>query len=268
MTYQIEIRIIGEDLTPEKMSSRDIGTLIASVEQMIASIAARDTPALEVDESEVIVGLATVAQGSYVLRFETLYEAASQVAYRTATTAVATRRFDNLPPESIDAIKNIRKITRKYKTNTEFWENNGEYQQLAVVTPNTEIDVETHLISGTTTLYGYVSGIMGDDPPRVRLRLIDGTILYCNVSRKDNLRVARELGERLYTYVGVRGTARWNAGDLSLRHFLVEELTKYRQGSIEQSLDALYEVAGRFYEEYDATALVEELRGYGSEEFE
>lgn len=120
-TYLFEVRLVGEHLTPDKMSSRDVGQLISSIEQMIAWIVARDNPALGIDEKDVVVGLASVQEGSYVLGFQTVYESEAVKAYTAVTTAIATSNFRNLPTNSIEAVKQIRTITRKYRTNTEFW---------------------------------------------------------------------------------------------------------------------------------------------------
>ncbi len=71
--FMIEVRLIGDNMTPETLSSRDIGDLIASIEQMIASVVARDNPALGLGDDEVIVGLAAIELVSYVMHFHTLF---------------------------------------------------------------------------------------------------------------------------------------------------------------------------------------------------
>ncbi len=268
MSYQFEVRMVGEDLSPEKVSSRDVAELIASVEQMIAAIVARDNPSLGIDESEVVVGLASVRQGSYVLQFETVYETQSQAALAATAQAVSSGQYDTLPYKSVEALRTVRKITRKYKTDTQLWENNGHHRQLAIVSPTTEIEVESKLVEGKTTLYGYVSGIMGDDPPRVRMRLLDGTMFTCNVTRANNLHVAKQIGQRLYTVVGIRGVAKWDASDMSLQYFLVEELTTYRKKPVDVALDALHKITAQDYADVDIDSLVADLRGYETEDIQ
>lgn len=261
MNYQIEVRLIGDDLTPNKISSRDVGELITAIEQMIAAVVAQDNPALGIKEDEVIVGLSGVEKGSYILQFESLYEIPSQNAYQKIAEAVVTGKYDNLPIHSIEAIRTTRKIARTYKTETQFWEKNGQYRQLATIAPNTEIDVILPTIAGKTTLYGYIIGIMGSDPPRVHLRLISGEKIICNVTRKNNLQVARQLGQSLYTNVGVRGTATWYISDMSIKHFLVEEMTPYKGISVKEALENLNEYTGENYRYIDIEELVADLRG-------
>lgn len=264
-SYLFEVRLVGEHLTPDKMSSRDVGQLIASVEQMIASIVARDNPALGIDEKEVVFGLASVQEGSYVLGFETVYENEAVKAYHAVTNAIATANFRNIPTNSVEAVKQIRTITRKYRTNTEFWLHNGQSTQLAIVKAETPIETEAFALKGSTTLYGTVVRIGGEDPPRVTIRLVnDGQLVTCNIlnRRGTGLAIARQLGQRLYTRVGLRGTAHWNPYDMSLEYFVVEALTEYRATGITQALETLREIAGQHYEAVmDIDALVAGARG-------
>ncbi len=264
-TYLFEVRLVGEHLTPDKMSSRDVGLLISSVEQMIASIVSRDNPALGIDEKDVVVGLASVHEGSYVLGFETVYESEAVRAYTTVTNAIATSNFRNLPTSSIEAVKQIRTITRKYRTNTEFWLHNGQLTQLATVKPEMPIETEVFALKGKTTLYGTVVRIGGEDPPRVTIRLVNNNQLFnCNIlnRRGTGLAIARQLGQRLYTRVGLRGTAHWNPNDMSLDYFVVEEITEYRGTGIAQALESLREVAGHYYEAVsDIDAFISDARG-------
>lgn len=260
--YRIEIRLVGDNMTPDKVSSRDIGELLPAIEQMIASLIARDNPALGLDESEVVVGLAAIEQGSYKLQFETLYEVEVARAYRQITGAISADNYGSLPLKSIEAIKIVRKFTRKYKTDTQFWEKNGRYAQLATVTVTTKIDVETTTITGKTTLYGTVIRVGGENPPRAKLRLLDGTLITCNITETNILKVARELGRRLYSMVGVHGTARWDTRDMSIEYFLIDELTPYTPTRVGQALEALYNVAGEYYDSVpDIESMIADARG-------
>lgn len=264
--YVIEVRLIGEHLMPERISARDTGALIAAVEQMIASVVARDNPALGIDESEVVVGLAAVQAGSYVLQFQTPYVTEAASAWAKIGSAIS-QGAASLPVKSVDSLKTIRKATRKYNAVTEFWEYNGASTKLATIDAHTPIQVETATLKSRTTLYGRITRVGGEDPPRARLRLIDGQIMICNITRRDTLRIARQLGARLYEMVGVRGTAQWDIRDLSLQYFVIEELTPYESTSLNKALDTLAELAAHHYETVpDIEALVSDLRGSDEDE--
>jgi hypothetical protein len=264
--YLIEIRLVGENMLPDKISSRDVGGLITSVEQMIASIVARNNPALGLSDDEVIVGLAHIEQGSYILQFQTIYEAEVATAYAAISRSISSENYETLPIKSIDALKTVRKLTRKYRTDIQFWENNGHYVQLATVSLNTKIDAEIPTITGKTTLYGKVIGIGGEEPPRARLRLLNGVKFNCHITRRHELRIARELGQKLYSVVGVKGMARWDSRDMSLQYFLIEQLTPYVPKPVSQALDSLSQAAGKYYEDVsDIDMLVADMRGNDEE---
>jgi hypothetical protein len=233
---------------------------------MVAAIVARDNPALGIDESEVTVGLASIEHGSYMLQFQTQYEAEVSNAYGLITTSITEGDYSNAPIKSIEAVKTVRRVTRKYSTDIEFWERNGGRKQLATVTSSTKIDVEVPSIKGKTTLYGMVVGVGGVDPPRARIRLLNGVLFNCNITRRDQLMIARQLGERLYTEVGVYGTARWDARDMSLQYFAIERLTEYSKKPITDSLESLRAVVGEYYDRIDdIDEFIADVRGTDEE---
>lgn len=260
--YRIEIRLLGEDKTPEKLSSRELGNLLSSIEQMIAHIVARDNPALGIDESEVVVGLAAVDQGSYVLEFQTQHENEVAEAYHQVAKAITSSQYEHIPAKSIEAIRAIRTVTRHLNTETEFWESNGQRKRLATITTNTRIEEVNLAARGTTTLYGTVVRVGGEDPPRAKLRLLDGTELNCRITQRNALRIARELGARLYDRVGIRGVATWEMSTMVLQDFFIEEVLEYSHRDIEQAFASLSEVAGPHLERIsDFDAFMADVRG-------
>lgn len=266
MTYKFEVRLNVGELTPDKVSSRDAGELISSVETMIEEIVVHDNPSIKLTSGLILVSLVGVKEGSSRYELATELEHIVRPAYQKATSAIASGNFDVLPVKSIEAIKNIRKISRRYNAPAEFWEINGISRELAKVSTETNINLQQGgTVEGRTTLYGFLSGVSGENPPRAKIRMLNNEIFDCHVSEKDNLRVARQLGQRLYTEVGVRGTARWeidNSGVLQLNHFLVEELTEFTPVSIDRALNSLHYIAREDYAQInDIQALISELRG-------
>lgn len=259
--YTIEVRLTG-DLTPDKIRSQDIAILISAIEQMVAVIVARDNPALGIEESQVTVGLSAVGQSSYIMQFDTQYQNEVQRAYEIVTNAIAAQSFDALPIRSLEAIRRIRNIARDYRTETLFGYANDDFVHLATVSANTAIDVSPPELTGSTTLYGILTGIGGVNPPSARLTLLNGTRINCNVTERDNLAVARDLGKRLYTEIGVKGEARWDVRDMSLTFFRIDELLEYEAKPITQALDRLYEGVGKYWEAVSSTeAFIADIRG-------
>lgn len=264
----IEIKIMGENITPDKISSRDVGELIAAIETMVAVIVARDNPALGIDERDVTVGLADIEYGSLTTLFQSQYEVEVLDAIHQVATSINASDYNNTPTKVIESVETVRKIARKYSTDIEFWERNGQRIQLTTVNANTKIDVKIPTFSGKTTLYGTLIRVGGESPPRAGIRLITGNYVTCNITERENLRIARQLGERLYTEVGIYGTARWDLRDMSLDHFLIEQLTEYSRKSVDEALESLSIVAGKYYDRVsDIEKLVADIRGADEEEY-
>ncbi len=247
----LEVRLKSAELRPDKMSSRHIAKLIGSVEQMLAAIVARDNPGLALDESRVTIGLSAVYPGSYRVQFQSQYDTQVKTAYEIAATAINGLSFENLPPKSVEALKNIRNISREYRTETQFGYQNGQFVELASVSANTLIHVQVPTMDGETTLYGQLTSIGGVDPPQAQITLVDGQRLKCNVTRKDSLAVAKQLGKRLYTEIGVRGLAHWDIRDMSIIYFRIDELLDYQAIPITESIANSYDVFGHHLEAID-----------------
>lgn len=254
--YIIEVRLNSDELSPDKISSRHIATLIGSFEQMIAAIVARNNPSLNIDESKVTVGLSAVYHGSYRAQFQSQYDKEVRAAYEIATNAIKLQDFGDIPTKSVDAIRRIRNIAREYRTETQFGYQNGQFIELASVSANTHIEVQIPEIEGETTLYGELTSIGGIKPPKASITLLDGKKLTCNVTEREGLRVARQLGRRLYTEIGVKGLARWDLRDMSIIFFRIDEVLDYEPKSITVALENTYNSMGHHLEAID------DLEGY------
>src|SRR5690606_38320829 len=95
-----------------------------------------------------------------------------------------------------------------------------------------------------------------------KMILLNGARLDCNVTERDDLAVARQLGRRLYTEIGVKGEASWDLRDMSVVFFRIDELLDYQATPLPEALDNLYEIAGQHFEAIDALdTFIADLRG-------
>lgn len=265
-----EIRLQGDTLSPDTVRAHELGALMAAVEQMVAAIVARDNPSLALEDAQVVIGLAGLELGSYTLRFQTPYEKETVLAYHQIAQAIQTTLYDDLPQKTIDALKEARQISRRLRTDIEFWEkppHTTEYQSIAVIAANTAIEVTAKEIEGFATVYGTVVRVGGVNPPRVTLQLLDETTFSCNLSEKESgIKIAQQLGSRLYRRVGVRGMARWRVPTMDLVFFRIEELLDYEgQKPLQENLRAMRDVIGDWYDDLDIQGLISELRDNGGE---
>lgn len=265
--YTIEVHLTGDEITPDKIRSRDIATMISAIEVMVAAIVERDNPSLQIDEAKVTVGLSSIQRGSYVMQFESQYHEEVKAAYELIANTIKLGDFQSLPSRSIDAIQRVRNVSREYRTETVLGYRNGDFVPLASVAANTKIDIQTLEVEGETTLYGQLIGISGMKPPEARLILFDGRNFKCRVTERNNLSVARELGKRLYTEIGVRGFARWNMHDMSLTFFRIDELLEYHEIPITDAIENTYRVAGHHLEKIEDVNTYFTMLRDGSEDF-
>ena len=94
---------------------------------------------------------------------------------------------------------------------------------------------------------------------------VDGQTVYCTI---ENEQLARELGERLYTWVSVKGRAKWDARSLELEDFTVIAVEDYtRTASILKAFSELSSIAGKYYSDVtDVEGYISDLRNKPSEE--
>jgi len=255
--YALEILVSGDKFDVENVSLQQVGTFLTSIEQAITPIVIRDNPSLILEEGDVIVSLVSISKGSLRNILETKYESEVSKAVELTADAVISENYGNLPVKTIDALKEIIRFNRKHNSHTEIWQANGSRVRLATITQTTRIRVDNFITRGTTTLYGTLMRIGGDNPPRAWIRFIDGTTLSCRIQ---NISLAKRMSPLLYQRIGVRGIAQWDTRDMSLYEFRIEELSPYRQKSVRESFDRLREVAGHYFDESDDFDIAD-LRG-------
>jgi hypothetical protein len=260
----IEVRLTGDNVTPGNVRSRDIAELIASVEQMIASVVVRNNPELGFQEDEIIVGLVAVHEGSLRLQFKVpeVYAPAALPAYNLVSNDVQRRDFSSLPLKTVESLRSIRSITVKYSATTEFGYTNGHFAPLASINREVPIEVQERRVSGTTTLYGVVVRIGGEKTPTVQLRLLNGDMLSCEIKGNQRRAIARQLAQRLYTEVGITGTAVWDTRDWIIEDFTIEQITEYSSKGVAAALQGLYETMGTHLEALEnIDSFISEIRG-------
>ncbi len=257
--YILEVRVSGKNFHAELISPREVAAFLVSIEDMITSIVIRDHRQPGLKANDVVLGFSSITQGSLDYLFTTPYENEVREANQLATQAVTTGDFSMLPSAAVDAVKEIRRFNRQHGTTTTFGQHGSSDEAMAVITGKTPIKVETRTIKGTTSLYGKLIRIGGDNPPRAWLKLLDGTTFSCRVQ---NTTLALQMAQRLYQRIGVRGVAHWNISDMSLRDFRVEQLLPYQHTSVANAFSALGEVAAAHYAEIDdIEAYIVDLRG-------
>jgi hypothetical protein len=255
--YTIEFRVSGEKFDVESVTLEQIGNFLISLEKVIAPIVIRDNPSLAFQEGDVIVSLSSISKGSLVNVLETRYEREVNQAIELTADALISQNYHALPISTIEGLREIVRFNRKHNSATEIWEHNGHDSQLVTITQTTRIRADNFITKGTTTLYGTLMRIGGDNPPRAWVKFIDGTSLGCRIK---STALARRMAPLLYQRIGIRGIAQWDTRDMSLFEFRIEELSAYRQKPVKEGFDNLRSVLGQ-YVGLDDEPTIEDLRG-------
>ena len=121
---------------------------------------------------------------------------------------------------------------------------------------------KTHLLedtplAGETTIYGKVESVGGANTPVVWLRQSDGSRVSIDISHEQ----APMFGERIYSWLGLRGYAQWENKDGSLQSFKLIEILDYEDKPLTKAFDQLTKNIGVFFEDIgNVNSFVEDLR--------
>lgn len=241
----LQVRLVGPEIAPGLVRSSDLADIIDSVEDMIASVIVMEDPSLKKDE--IVVGLLSVGEGSMTLEFASPLSDLVVPAFQEVAKAVEHDDYRGLPTSSINALERIATFSRKSNSNVEFRGPNRDRvaEVLGVISPSTTIK-PVPLMMGPTTIHGKVIRV-GGRKPKVMIELPNGESVFCDIEYE----LAKELGQRLYSWVGLYGTAKWDSKDLSLKDFSIDRITEYEDTPLTEAVAKLSEVAGQYFEDID-----------------
>jgi hypothetical protein len=236
----IQIRFAGGGITPQTIKSKDLAEIAASFEQSIIEIILQQNPSLI--GNEIAISLVQIDEGSAKFRFIPSIVSGA-IAFTTLTDSINTRT--------------ISKFTQVKNCVAELRSNLQSNEPLAVINPETQKSLPTvHFINGETTLYGTVEKVGGAEP-RVVLRLSGKETISCETTPE----IAKNLGKRLYEFVGVQGRAKWQYGQTVLESFKINEILEYKESPIVSAMNELAAIVQPHWANKDANELIAEIRG-------
>jgi hypothetical protein len=254
----LEVLLTGISMSPEEIRSKDIAEVIKSMENMIASMAARQNPTLK--KGSIAIGLKSIRPGTIELEFPSSLAEITLPAAQCIAKSIMDNDFGALPAGVMKSLKKISSFTRKYKCSAEFLENNESSKALITLTPQTRIP-DTHSLSGETTIYGEITRVGGAEP-KIQFRTLDKKVIYCIVSKS----LARKAGERLYANVELHGTATWNLETFEIEKFIVEDISDHEKSVPSKAFEELSKLVGDSFDHVeDVNHFVSEMR-YGPSE--
>jgi hypothetical protein len=228
--------------------------MLSSAEKLILSTVLQDHP--EMKEDEIVLSLVNIKNGSVDLEFQTPVPALVIPAFERAALAIRESNFKELPFIAIDAIKKMVSYSRSRQCSIDFYEQNGTENILATITPETMLETIPTLL-GETILYGELIRVGGINPA-VLLRMADGRTVICHTDRA----TARNLASRLYTWIGLKGTAEYIVNNFEMVDFAIKEITEFEDKPVIQVINDLAVLVGPYYKEIDdVMKYISEMRG-------
>lgn len=257
-----KLRFSGGDLKPEKVPARELAELLVAAEEAVASLAKQRNPSLNAED--IVLGLVRIEDSSLGLVFSSPSPDVVRPAFREIASCVLHRQFAELPIRSRRCLRVLAEFGSRRQCRTQFW--NGDEaspEQLAEMDVGFESALpEEKYVRGETVLYGRVERVGGVEP-KVRVRLSEHEAVSCHLSEE----MAKHLGKQLYSTVGLQGQATWDADDLSVIYFRVDEILPFKGGGVVEGIRELREAVDGAYDDVpDAVGFVRELRGGGEGE--
>lgn len=251
----MEIKFSGENIFPETIRAKELADILANVEESLTAIILKENAGINAEE--LVIGLVNIEEGSAKLRFKSSMQAMALTAFALLSTAIMQGDYSKMPLNTIKSVKAISDFTKKRNCIAEFRTRADSAEPLASITPQTEIIIpETVQIKGETTIYGKVIRV-GGVSPKAMIKLTDKQTVYCDI--KEDL--AKSIGHKLYSWVGLSGMATWNTEDYSLESFKIDKITEYEDIPITKSISELSSAVGKHLrDKIDVIKMISELR--------
>jgi hypothetical protein len=247
-SHRVILRFVGGGIAPQTVSAGELAQVISSLENSIAEVMGLDP------RERLVLSLVQITHQSDGLVFACPTKKAADAFYRIAK---ATKKGDisTLPVAAREAPRQVLQFIRRRNCAAE-WRGRGRHP-IAVMTPKTQLnEVPDTVLRGETTLYGYVVRVGGEDPV-VRLRYSDREpAISCTVTET----LARDVAKKLYSWVGLSGTAEWNRRDNSLVEFHATGLLPFDGSPAATALAELGDLIGEYWQDADPDA-VSRIRG-------
>jgi hypothetical protein len=253
----MQITFSGKDITPETIRAHDLADIIISVEDSLTSIIRKSNPSA--DPEHLVIGLVNIETGSTKLKFSSQIPGLAVSAFIALTTSIGANDYTSLPPSSVRAIQKISDFAKKRNCEAVFVVP-SDTTHSAKITPETVINMpEDAFVNGETTVYGMIERV-GGASPKVVIRTGANKSISCVVSED----LAKELATRLYSWMGLRGTATWCTEDYTMEEFKIEDITTYEDQSFKQNMNELSALIGKYWQdEKDVVGTVSNIRGNG-----
>lgn len=253
-----DLEITGEGVLPDTTRAGELAELLQNIEKAITETAkSQDVEIVE----EAVVSLVGIEEGSNKL---TIAIAAVVVpAASMLSQAVASNKYERIPPAAHEAIHQVSNQAIKKKWSVKFKEQRAINMKAATICADSPVPSPPAppQISGTTSIYGRCIRV-GGVKPKAEIRLGQGGFLHIEISEE----MAKELARSLYEEVCLEGEATWRTDDWKIERFKATKVTSFRKTDPLEAFVRLAEAANGRWDGVDVNKYLEELRPWRRDE--
>jgi hypothetical protein len=240
-TEIIEMCFRGEGITPDNLKASEIADLIASYEDALLCIIARNNP--EINLEEVFVSLVGIEENSVHLKFKPKVLGIVLSAAIVINSAIISNQYQALPFKSVESLNRIWAFTKRRNCSGEI--SGGEDLPVARISVETEIKISDEFFyQGDTTIYGVVERV-GGSIPRVRIKLDNNQVIYAEIKES----VAKRLAKNLYEAVCLKGFAKWRKENLKIEEFKIDQVIDFTEIPLSEAFQDLKGLIGQSWDE-------------------
>ncbi len=257
--FQIQMKAAG--LTPERVRASDLADFLNNLEGAITETAKYQDIPLAYELEEALVSLVGVEFGNSSDLLIAVARPISPVV-SLMTRMIADRNFDSLPHDAQVYLHNISNIAFRTRLSYEFRSVDGLLVTPAVISYEYPVPRPSEVLttSGSTTVWGNLIKVGGDNEPKAVIRLRNDKLFAVRITRE----MINEIQEQklMYKDIGFKGIAKWRIENWTMESFKANGIAGYRPdaSTLVDSFRELSEASEGRWENIDPVRYVEELR--------
>lgn len=247
----LELKIEGNEINPKAVRPSEIAALLKDFESALLATIKFEHPAI--DTNEVLVTFDNIKNESIGLFFSPNTTRSAQevksfliASYISLTTSISKNDYSHLPNEAVQALKGISKFLKKHDCSANF-KFNGEH--LSTINSQTDIKLnKPAYLKGDTTIYGEIIDAGGDNP-NIHIKLNDDYIIIIDADKEK----VKFLGGKLYTFIGLKGLAKWDVQTSKIIDFKLYDIIEYTSGNVRNSFKKLKELTSGYWDNFNSS---------------
>lgn len=219
----LELNFSGNGINPYTVKPSEIATQVVNFEEILLNVIKENNP--EIDTDQILFSFINIGDKSLDIFFKPLLAIPLILAsYQQISDGINSNDYSNLPAKSVESLNKIAKFTRKYDCIATFKLDN---RSLSSITKETIINkIDYGVFEGETILYGKLTDI-GGEKPNLHLKINEENKVIIDISEE----VAQKLAINLYQYIGLKGSATWDAETYQVIKFKFNSVVPYNGGN-------------------------------------